>query len=41
MAKHNKYDIPDNIKDLVERSAKIGKQLKKNILNSKNSLDKL
>ncbi len=41
IAKHNKYDIPDNIKDLVEKSVKIGKQLKKNILNSKNTLEKL
>ena len=41
MAKNNKYDIPDNIKDIIEKSLKIGKDLKKNILNSKNTLEKL
>lgn len=38
IARHNKYDIPDNIRDIVERSLKIGKEIKKNVLNSKNTL---
>lgn len=41
IARQNKYEIPDSIKDIIERSLKIGKQIKRNILNSKNSLQKL
>ncbi len=38
IARQNKYEIPDSIKDIIDRSTKIGKEIKKNILNSKNSL---
>jgi hypothetical protein len=41
IARHNKFDIPDSIKDIIDRSLKIGKEIKKNVLNAKNTLEKL
>lgn len=40
VAKQNKYDIPESIKEQIERSIKLGKELKKT-LNSKLPIDKL